>query len=200
MIGNGDTSNDTPITEGTRHPLIEEQETTAQEVTPEALAARLAQGGEQISKKKKRPAPKDGASGSNSSVSSLDSWMDAEQQQKKPANDEDDEADLTEAEIQQRLADDEAATRKAIALKKKKLAIQRSKAVADAKRKAKVPVKSLKQRLEEQRAALVSEAEKEDAVLIAAHKEKLKAAARPSRRNTMPRSSGRTCTDEQWSA
>ena len=48
--------------------------------------------------------------------------MDVEQQRKKPADD-DDEADLTEAEIQQRLADDEAETKKAIALKKKKLAI-----------------------------------------------------------------------------
>ena len=84
------------------------------------------------------------------------------------------ETELSEEEIQKKLAEDAAEVRKEIALKQK-----RSKIIADAKTKANKPVKSLKQRLEEQRAALESEAEREDAVLAAAHEQQLKEARKP---------------------
>ena len=95
--------------------------------------------------------------------------------------------------MQKKLEEDAAETRKAIALKEKKIAIKRANEIANAKRKAKrQPVKSLKQRLEEQRAALISEAEKKDDELRTQHNRDLKAAKRPSRRNTAPSSTGRT--------
>ena len=191
LIGLGENSRDTPITDNVTHPLVTEQDNADTDVTPEALAARVNQGGKNVSKKGKgkAPAPKpvldNTTRKSSSTTSSTDSWLEQEKQRQS------EESDLTEAEVQAKLDEEAAEIKKAIALKKKKLAIKRANEIADAKRKAKqIPVKSLKQRLEEQCAALLSAAEREDDDLRAAHKQKLKAANRPTRRNTTG-SSGR---------
>ena len=72
LIGLGDKSADAPVPDGVRHLLIEGQNTTEQDVTPKALATRVQQDRELVSKKKHKSVLK--PSGEKSSESSTDSW------------------------------------------------------------------------------------------------------------------------------
>ena len=108
LIGNADTSRDAPVRGGAGfQPTFDGQDAPDLEVSPEALAACVTQGGLDLANQAAS------VEAANTSTGSLDSWIDDENLQ---ISDKD--KDLTEAQILKTLQEDVAETRKAIDLKK----------------------------------------------------------------------------------